>query len=374
MKDKKTYSLKYPRLVLLRRSMTALGRLLLVALANAEIHGKERLPKKGAMILAGNHVAVLEAVMMAVYTPGIVEFIGAGDIPFDPNYAWIANTYNLIYVNRGNLDREALKKGVDILKQDGLLGIFPEGGIWNPANMDAQIGVALLSYQAQAPILPIGFGGIKGALADAFRFKRPHVVMNVGQVIPPVRLEGGKTAKKVLLQQAANHIMMKINALIPPEEVQRYRRRVDEKYKLEIRVMAEGESVNIPKKYQVTHGSAYARFLYNPVMMDVLYRNLKLPIKSIRRVRRQKNLTSILTAWESILAYLDSNPGYFTYRFGIDEGVAAKKSLEELSRLAEWVQESGYNLSLLPVRCYRNANTNAKIVERGGCFPKSMHP
>jgi len=53
------------------------------------------------VILAGNHVAVLEAVMMAVYCPGVVEFLGNGDIPFDPNYAFIANSYGFIPINRG---------------------------------------------------------------------------------------------------------------------------------------------------------------------------------------------------------------------------------------------------------------------------------
>ena len=43
-----------------------------------------------------------------------------------------------------------------------------------------------MSQQAQAPVLPIGFGGIKGALDEMFRLKRPRLSMNVGELIPPV--------------------------------------------------------------------------------------------------------------------------------------------------------------------------------------------
>jgi hypothetical protein len=31
-----------------------------------------------------------------------------------------------------------------------VLGIFPEGGIWDPAHMEAQLGVALISQRANA--------------------------------------------------------------------------------------------------------------------------------------------------------------------------------------------------------------------------------
>jgi len=49
--------------------MTTLGKVLLALLANVTVNGREKLPNKGPVILAGNHVAVLEAVMMAVYCP-----------------------------------------------------------------------------------------------------------------------------------------------------------------------------------------------------------------------------------------------------------------------------------------------------------------
>jgi len=77
---KNEFSLKYPRRVLFRKGMKSLSKLLITILTEIKISGKENLPNQGPMILAGNHVATLEAVMMAVYTPGIVEFVGTGDI------------------------------------------------------------------------------------------------------------------------------------------------------------------------------------------------------------------------------------------------------------------------------------------------------
>lgn len=352
--------------------MTGVGKLLLALLADVEINGRERLPKKGPIILAGNHVAVMEAVLMAVVTPGMVEFLGNGDIPFDPNYAFIANTYDLIPINRGNVDRKGLNLALEVLAQDGILGIFPEGGTWDPAQMQAQTGVAWLSYRSGAPILPIGFGGMNGALKKAMRLKRPHLLMNVGQLIPSVQLQDKSLSMKANLEHAANHILQAINALVPQEDLQQYNRRVEETYTLEVEINHHHESIPIPDKLQVTHGSAYAHFLYIPTMMDVLVRNLNLPIKPLRRVVHEYDLSPVLDAWDAILGYLAVNPGYFTYRFGVDEGLAVKTALVELKQLAEWAQESGYGLTLNPVRQYRNANTDARVIERGGCFPESM--
>lgn len=372
MKDN-GFRIKYPRHVLLRRGMRILGRTLLALLSDVHIDGREKLPKKGPIILAGNHVAVLEAVMMAVYTPGIVEFLGNGDIPFDPNYAFIANTYDLIPVNRGNVDRKGLQAALGVLNQGGILGIFPEGGTWDPDQMEAQTGVAWLSYRSQAPILPIGFGGIKGALADALKLKHPRLVMNVGECLPPVTLSDKNLSMKANLESAANQIMMEIKALIPQEDLQSGRKKEEETYRLEVVASLSRVPVQIPEEFIVQHGSAYAHFLFKPIMMDVLVRNLRLPIKPIKTVSGQNELAPLIAAWEAILDYLEGNPGYFTYRFGIDEGLAVKKALIELLRLARWAEKNAYALNLTPIYQFVNANTGARVTIRGGDFPDSMH-
>jgi len=352
--------------------MTFIARLLLGLLTQVEINGKEKLPQKGPIILAGNHVAVLESVMMAAYTPGIIEFFGTGDIPFDPNYAFIANSYGLIPINRGNLDRKGLNAAVDILEQNGILGIFPEGGTWDPTQMEAQTGVAWISYKANAPILPIGFGGVDGGLKKAFNLKRPKLTMNVGPLIPPVTLKDTTLSMKANLESAANNVMAEINALIPQEDLHIYQRHVDEEYDLDIQVCSKDTPIPIPTTLEIHHGPAYAHLLFTPRLLDVLYRNLKLPIKPLKRTYHKNSISSLLEAWTSILNYLQTNPGFFTYRFGMDEGIAVKESLLALCRLGEWALESGYVLTIDPIRRFRNANTGAQVVERGGCFPSSI--
>jgi 1-acyl-sn-glycerol-3-phosphate acyltransferase len=370
--EKDTYSIKYPRRVGLRKGLLTIGRLLIDLLAQVDIIHEARLPTKGPIILAGNHVAALEAVLMAVYSPGLVEFIGNGDIPFDPNYEFIVKAYGFIPINRGNLDRKGLQMGLDVLKQDGILGIFPEGGIWDPNHMQAQIGAAWLSYKAQAPILPIGFGGVSDGLKQALRLQHPKLLINVGPLMPPVSYLDDRLPLKDNLEKAASEILTAINQLVPESKVHQFQHRIDEFYQLEIEVHESRTQVKLPNDLKIEHGAAYAHFLFNPTMLDVFIRNLHLPLKPLKMIYRQTKLDLFLAAWESILTYLEVNPGYFTYRFGMDEGLAVKKALEELVKLGTWAQQSGYALTITPIRRYRNPKTDALVVEHGGCFPQSM--
>lgn len=365
------YSIKYPRRVISRKVLLCAARVLLKLLTRMEIVGLENIPEKGPVILAGNHVAGLEAVLLAAFSTRLVEFLGTGDIPFDPAYAWIVKVYDLIPVNRGNLDREAVKKSLEVLDQGGALGIFPEGGIWDPSHMEAKLGVALLSQRAQAPIVPIGFGGMQGALEAAFKLKRPRLVMKIGKMIPAVKLDEKGENPKVSLQKAANQIMHQINALIPEESKQQFHK-VNQSFELEVIVMDDGKTVDLPGEIQVKHGSAYARLMNTPVLLDVLARNLKLPIQPLKDIEGRDELKPFLKALKSVLGYLESNPGFFNYRFGMEKGLAVKKAFEELIQLAEWVQASCYLLSLVPVHQYTNSVSGSLVIEKGGVYPRSM--
>ena len=79
--------------------------------------------------MVGNHTAAMEVVLMSVYAPWIIEFMGSIDIPHEKFIAAIIHAYGFIPVFRGNVTYSSMKTGVDVLKQNGVLGIFPEGGI-----------------------------------------------------------------------------------------------------------------------------------------------------------------------------------------------------------------------------------------------------
>ncbi len=366
-----TLSISYPRKPVLRGVVRLLGRTAMSLLTRTSVTGIENLPKKGPLIMVGNHVAVFEAAMMVLYAPWLIELVGTGEIPLDPRYAPIANTYGYIPIRRGDMDRGALTAALDVLKQGGVVGMFPEGGIWESSVKRGRTGVAWLSYQSDAPIVPVGFGGIDGAIAGIAKLKRPRLVMNIGNVIPPVRIVDDEKSRKAALQEAADMIMGRIEALVPEEDKRRWNRIRDERFELRMELSAsDGSVVELPESLAMTRPDMLAKFFHRPLLLDVFSRNLKLPVQPLQQLHTAPQASEIAAAIQAALDYMETNPHFLSYRFGYDEGAAMQTGLRQLQTIARWADEHGYQLSVTPVRRYRRRGSEEEIVEdRPGGVP-----
>jgi 1-acyl-sn-glycerol-3-phosphate acyltransferase len=327
----------------LRRCLRFAARGLFKILTRAEVNGRNHLPARGPAILAGNHIGIIEVAMLVAYTPHPIELVGAGDIPLDPNFAWIANLYGFIPIRRGILDREGLYTALGVLTQAGIVGVFPEGGIWTANQKPARSGIAWLSAQAKSPVIPIGFGGMNGALRSILSFKRPAVTMNIGEQIPPVTPDlASGVSRKASFERAATEIMARIDTLLSTEERQMlngYNEAADLRISL---FDANGNEISPPDDLIVGNHAALGKFLTNSVLLDVFARNLHMSIQPFLHLEAQSGSNELSSACQAVLDYLEINPGFFTYRFGVDEGLAVAEGLRELQRLANW--SAGQNL------------------------------
>jgi 1-acyl-sn-glycerol-3-phosphate acyltransferase len=359
--------LQYPRRIFVRSALKTLGRLVGSTLAQPVVTGLENLPDKGPLILVGNHVAVVEAGMMATYTPYPLEIMAAGDIPLDPRYGWMADLYGIIPIKRGSMDRAGMDMALEVLQQGGVLGLFPEGGIWETSIKQARAGVAWLSNKSQAPVIPIGFGGVEGALGAMGRFRRPRVVMNIGKMIPPVSLDVPGKNRKELLAENANMIMEQVTQLIPEEERGiRLLPYVHERFDFRLMVRdASGNDAELPSEMDVPDGLALSKFFHRPVMMDVFTRNLRLPVKPLNQLRKFHDPQSVADATQSILNYLATNEYFFHYRFGNAEGEAMNRGIQQLHDAAVWLHDHHptWTMRIRPIRRYTLRDTNQEVEE-----------
>jgi len=349
-----TYSIAYPRRRVARSLLRGVGRIIVPALTRATVTGLDRFPKTGPLIVVGNHIATMEVVLMVVYAPWQMEMLGPGDIPPPPAMDAIARFHGYIGINRGNMDRRALTQALDVLRQGGVLGMFPEGGIWDPGAMEAKRGVAWLSRRAGAPILPIGFGGLEGAMDAVFKLERPELVMNVGEVIPPVRPTPG-VPRKQALHQASVHIMEAVEALIPPAYRQRHTTPIDERFELRIQAHdPQGTLITIPAELRVAHRDALCKFFYRPALLRIFVKDLGLPAVPLQHLDQRPSPAGLLQGLDPILHYAEiTNPGFFTYRFGTTEGLAMLAALRELRALIDWARGRDHTLHIQPARRYR---------------------
>jgi 1-acyl-sn-glycerol-3-phosphate acyltransferase len=114
----------------------------------------EKLPRKGAVILASNHVGVADGPLLAIFAPRPVHaltkqemfkgfmngfLLGAGQIPLD----------------RFNPDPLAVKRCLRVLRSGRVLGIFPEGARGAGEFDRFHTGAAYLAMVTGAPIIPV---------------------------------------------------------------------------------------------------------------------------------------------------------------------------------------------------------------------------
>jgi 1-acyl-sn-glycerol-3-phosphate acyltransferase len=326
MSENPTYSIPYPRNVFKRTLLKRVLKFVLWVLASVEVSGLENIPKDGPLILAGNHVGSIETALMAIYSPRLVEFLAAGDLPLDPQTQFASDNYGFIAVNRGNLDRKSVRMALDVLAQDGVLGIFPEGGTWEPARMPAQIGVALLSQRGNAPVVPLGMSGIYGALGQALKLKRPIMKLRFGKPIPPFTSDRTGQDLKKELHQHADFVLKAIYDLIDEADKARYPVRVEHTLSyLGVDETAEQSELN-----HLEGGDDLARMLMSDVILETFSLNLKMPVTAFYPSEKPVVRADFLTALHSILELLKQNPGFLSYRYGsevADRQVAAIQAL-----------------------------------------------
>jgi len=361
-----SYSVQYPRRVVVRGLLRQLIRGMFPLLTKRSITGLERIPKRGPLILIGNHTGAMEVVLMGTYSPRAVEFMGAVEIPWNGWMGRVIDAYGLIPVYRGYTSKETMKMGVDILRQGGVLGLFPEGGFWEPGRQKAQTGAAWLSYLTGAPVLPIGFGDTRGKMAEIFRLKRPVLEMNVGELLPAVRLDGS-LSKKEALQRAADELMQAVWALVPEDERKRKESRPEnERFTFRIELFdRSGAGVPVPPELALTDGAWISRFAHRPNLIDSIRDYVFPSVQVFKELERKPPAEEILAAMQMLLAYVEKeNPQYFNYRYGYAGGQAFLDSFRQLRGLLQWALANGCRVEAQAHYEFTDAHTGETHLRR----------
>ncbi len=359
MNTPEDFEIPYPRYTFRRRAMNLLGRTMIRVLTRGKISGLENIPPNGPVILAGNHVSTLEPMLMAVFPNRQVELLGAGDLPFEGLIDNIVAFYQFIPVNRGNLDRKAMSQALGVLRQGGVLGIFPEGGTWNPGHMKAQVGVAWLSHKAHAPIIPIGFSGFQNSFSKALKLKRPRLQMKVGKLIPALTMNGDDDPLKTVYQDFADMVLQEINKLVDPKDFLLIPEQTD--YSLEVLT---GKSENAMTVANIRTPDALAQFLFSPILLNSLAKNLKKPVLPLFPFEQPRWNQQFSTAIEAVLDVLTENPGFFTYRLGMEQGHHVETALKDVFALLRTARDSGETVII---------NTNARLKYSDGRVEEKFH-
>jgi 1-acyl-sn-glycerol-3-phosphate acyltransferase len=92
-----------------------------------EAIGVENFPKEGGVLLCSNHINNLDPIVVGIMIPRPVHYMAKEEIFKVPVLGNIVRKCNAFPVKRGFADRDSLRKGLKILKDGQVFGLFPEG-------------------------------------------------------------------------------------------------------------------------------------------------------------------------------------------------------------------------------------------------------
>ena len=125
-----------------------------------KVIGKSNIPKNGSVVLAGNHTNNLDSVMLIAVVSRQVHFLAKIEL-FKGIFGVIARGLGCIPVNRKIHDKDALKSAKDVLNDNKVIGIFPEGTInrTNDIIMPFKIGAVKMAKDTNSKIVPFVITG-----------------------------------------------------------------------------------------------------------------------------------------------------------------------------------------------------------------------
>jgi 1-acyl-sn-glycerol-3-phosphate acyltransferase len=189
------------------------------------VQGLEFVPRAGPLIVAINHTSFLDPMLVGAVMPRDVVMMAKAEAFHERFLGPLVKWYGAFPIHRGEVDREALKKALEVLRAGEALLMAPEG----TRSPDGQLqrgydGLAMIAARTQAPILPFAIAGVRPFSTNFKRFKRTRVNINIGEPYLPVS-DASKPGRE-RLAALTDDLMLRLARLLPPEQRGPYAERV----------------------------------------------------------------------------------------------------------------------------------------------------
>ncbi|MGM0413814.1 MAG: lysophospholipid acyltransferase family protein [Bacillota bacterium] len=170
-----------------------------------DIKGMENIPESGPLVVMSNHISFLDPPLIGAIMPRKIHYMAKAELFKNRVIGAFLKKLGAFPLKRGTGDSRAFRKAIKILRNNGVLGIFPEGTRYPEGSPGKpHSGSVMIAIMAKSPILPIAIKNIK-------RKGRPEVI--IGE---PLVLEEyyGKKLKKEEREEVANQVMTEIISLL----------------------------------------------------------------------------------------------------------------------------------------------------------------
>jgi 1-acyl-sn-glycerol-3-phosphate acyltransferase len=201
------------------------------------ISGEQNIPRDGAVILASNHLSVIDSIILPLVVDRRITFLAKSDYFHGRGLGgWFVRNFllgtGMLPIDRsgGKASEASLNTGLRVLAQGKVLGIYPEGTRSPDGKMyRGRTGVARMILEGHVPVIPVVMVGTEKVMPIGSKLpKVRRVGVIIGEPLDFSRFEGLES-DRFILRAITDEIMHDLNRLSGQEYVDVYASSVREK-------------------------------------------------------------------------------------------------------------------------------------------------
>jgi 1-acyl-sn-glycerol-3-phosphate acyltransferase len=171
----------------------------------ASVTGKEHVPASGPFIVAPVHRSNIDTPLVSLISRRRLRYMGKDSLWKNRLAARFFSAVGGFPVHRGSVDRDALRRCVEVINGGEPLVIFPEGTRQSgPIVQELFEGAAYVAARTGVPIVPVGIGGSEAAMPKGAKFLHPvRIAIVIGEPIPAPRTEGRRASRREIKEVTA---------------------------------------------------------------------------------------------------------------------------------------------------------------------------
>jgi len=179
------------------------------------VEGLENFPPSGPAILMINHIAFVDPIVVLAALPRNIVPMAKIEVYNYPVVGIFPRLWEVIPVRRGEVDRDALRKALEVLRAGEVILMAPEG-TRHPSLQEGKEGVAFVASRSGAPVIPVAVEGTSGFPSiNPLRWRKPGVVVRLGR---PFRFKDmGERPGRQMLRRMTDEAMYVLASMLQPE-------------------------------------------------------------------------------------------------------------------------------------------------------------
>jgi len=175
----------------------AVCRLVFGFLTRWRITGLENIPRQGAVLIMPNHISLLDPPAVGAPIPRRTHYMAKVELFAVPVLKQLLPRINAYPVKRGEADRAALRHTYQLLEQQAVVVLFPEGTRSPDGQLQpAEPGAAMIALRSGTPVVPVAVVGTASILRPGASIPRPgRIRLRYGRPRTFPELAGRRTTK-----------------------------------------------------------------------------------------------------------------------------------------------------------------------------------